>query len=176
MTVIKEDGSVKIPKRLLKKFKLTPGSKIIFDTDKNRILIQKTSDRIEKWWSAYTYLAEEISYCADKLEKNLKGYPGEFDKGFKESSKYSKENEQKWRNILIKIRDGFKIWAETNGDFHEWKDGKTLPFPKFTKSDDGYYTMEADPSGYKLIENTEKKRKFKEAMRLFSKYYEHLWD
>lgn len=139
----------------------------------------KTKDRSKpkKWWDAHYYLAGEIAECADKLAKHQHGYPGIFNK--KAASgipKYSKQNERRWRDILLTIRDGFRLYHEAWGDFYEWKDGKEPPQRDFIKQPDGNWLWPPTPPGYKLIVNKKKEKKFKKAMRLFALYFEHLWD
>ncbi len=130
----------------------------------------------EKWQDAHSYLAGEIAECADELEKNLKGYPAKINKTAKSSkSGYSRQKEKQWRKTLLAIRDGFRIWKELHGNFREWKNGKVPPDEKFTKHPKGYWIIPPVPRGYKYIVNKKKKKKFKEAMRLFALHFEKLW-
>jgi len=129
-----------------------------------------------RFWDAHTYLAGEIADCADYLAKHLKGYPGVLDKTnpCAKIIHSSKVNERKWRNILIEIRDGFRLYEKCDGDFYEWKDGKR---PPETKTVDEMIKQLNDPNRpEKQVINKAKLAKFKRAMVLFSKYYEHLWD
>ncbi len=128
------------------------------------------------FWDAHLYLAEEISACADYLLKHLHGYPGLLDKenARAKTTHYSKANEKKWRGILIEIRDGFRLYAKLDGDFYEWKNGKRGTF-KFKKLPDGNSQM-IQTNDAKTVINKKKQRKFRRAMELFAKYYEHLWD
>ncbi len=142
------------------------------------ILIGITGDDMKdkKWWNAHIYLAGEIAECANELAKHQHGYPGIFDKTPKgREFRYSKKNEKRWHDILIKIRDGFRLWQASDGDFHEWKDGKRPPM-EFVKQPDGTSMMKPHPPRFKLIVNKKKEKKFKEAMRLFALHFEHLWD
>ncbi len=129
-----------------------------------------------RFWNAKIYLAEEIAACADYLAKHLKGYPGVFDKekGHAKTIFYSKANEKKWREILVEIRDGFRLYAKCDGDFYEWKDGKRSTF-KFKKLPDGCSEM-IQTNDAELVLNKKKEFKFRRAMELFAKYYDHLWD
>lgn len=130
----------------------------------------------EKWWGAHIYLAGEIAECAGKLANNMHGYPGRLDKIPKKGvPKYSNKNEKRWREILIKIRDGFGSYHKSNGDFYEWKDGK-VPKMEFVKQPDGSSLVKFNPPSCKTIVNREKRRKFREAMGLFVKYFDDLWD
>ena len=127
-------------------------------------------------WSAHIYLAKEIARCADYLAKHQHGYPGILDR-INTRAKiifYSKANEKKWRNILIEIRDGFRIYAKCDGYFYEWKDGKKGTY-KHEKLPDGNFKM-VPTNNAKVIINKKKEQKFRRAMELFAKYYEHLWD
>ena len=134
---------------------------------------KKSQPKEACYYSAHIYLAEEIAKSADYLIKHLKSYPGIFDKG-RRSSKYSIANENKWRKILAEIRDGFRLYAECDGDFYVWKDGKA---PSETKSLDEMLEQMKDPDRpFKLVIDKIKLRKFQKAMALFAKYYEHLWD
>ena len=129
-----------------------------------------------RFWDAHTYLAGEIADCADYLAKHLKGYPGVLDKTSPSAKRihYSKANEKKWRNILLEIRDGFRLYEKCDGDFYEWKDGKA---PPETKTVDEMIKQLNDPNRpEKQVINKAKLAKFKRAMELFGKYYEHLWD
>jgi hypothetical protein len=131
----------------------------------------------KKWWDAHLYLAGEIAECANELAKHQHGYPGTFDKKSKDGKHhYSKRNDKRWHDILITIRDGFKLWRDSDGDFYEWKDGKTPPPMEFIKQPDGTSISKPRPPGFKLIVNKKKEKKFKEAMRLFAEHFEHLWD
>ena len=140
---------------------------------------KKSQPKEACYWSANIYLAEEIVKSTDYLIKHLKGYPGVFDKERCRRSRakiilYSKANEKKWRNILTEIHDGFKLYRDCDGDFHEWKDGKAPPASETIEK-----MMERINSGndtYKLVINKAKLQKFRNAMKLFAKYYEHLWD
>ena len=129
-----------------------------------------------RFWDAHTYLAGEIADCADYLAKHLKGYPGVLDKTSHSAKRihYSKANEKKWRQILLDIRDGFRLYEKCDGDFYEWKGGKA---PPETKTVDEMIKQLNDPNRpEKQVINKAKLAKFKRAMALFGKYYEHLWD
>lgn len=129
-----------------------------------------------RFWDAHIYLAGEIAGCADYLIKHFHGYPGVFDKGTpsEKTHKYSVANEKKWRAALIGIRDGFRLYEKCDGDFYEWKDGKS---PPATKNVDEMLNQLNDPNRpEKLVINKTKLAKFRRAMALFAKYFEHLWD
>lgn len=128
-----------------------------------------------RFWAANIYLAGQIADCADYLIRHLKGYPGEFDakRTRAKISGYSKANEKKWRQILMDIRDGFRLYEKCDGDFHEWKGGKAPPNEPFEKMME---RLNNPKSPYKVILNKAKLKKFQRAMELFGKYYEHLWD
>jgi hypothetical protein len=139
-------------------------------------MVKKSLPKDSYWWSANIYLAGEIAKCADQLIKHQKSYPGVFDRKNDKSKiiKYSKANERKWHNILVDIRDGFRLYAKCDGDFYEWKGGKRGTF-KHKKLPDGNWEV-IQTNDAKLIINKKKLDKFKRAMGLFAKYYDHLWD
>ena len=145
-----------------------------------------------KWWDLHMHIAEDIAWGAGKLIKSNKGYPGEFDTNKVEGAcycpicisrdtkkpkehVYSLEHEKRWLAILRDIQEGFQLYVDTYGDFHEWKDGKVPP-TKWIKLPKGGSRMEPTPKGFRLIENKEKKKKFKRAFELFRKYFGHMWD
>ena len=129
-----------------------------------------------RFWDAHLYLADEISVCADYLVKHLHGYPGEFDGKLSKTKpyKYSMANEKKWRDALIKIRDGFRVYYKCDGDFYEWKNGKRGTF-KSKKLPNGNFEM-IQTNDAEVVLNKKKQKKFRRAMELFAKYYQHLWD
>lgn len=130
----------------------------------------------EDWWGANTYLASEIAWCADQLIKHQKGYPGTFDRKNDRSKiiKYSKANEKKWRKLLIEMRNGFQLYSECDGHFYDWKNGKAPPSGESV--DEMLQRVNSSDNPYKTVLNKTKLRKFKRAMELFAKYFDHLWD
>ena len=132
-----------------------------------------------KWWDLHGHIAKEMVWGLGMLIKHNKGYPGEFDRingKFPKDRTYSKVNEKKWLAIMQEIKEGFQLFVEEgDGKFYEWKDGKVPPM-KWIKNPDGSSTMVPTPKEYKLIQNKKKVRKYKRALALFGKYFEHFWD
>ena len=147
----------------------------------------KKPEKIEKWGKAQSYRAGEIAECADQLAKHDHGYPSRLDTRHIKDGQATKAQSdrcmKRWHDILIKIRDGFRMYEkEGNSWFFEWKDGKVPPVRALIKVEpkkglpQGGWEMSPTPPGYKLIQNKKKQRQFKEAMRLFVEYFDDLWD
>ncbi len=134
----------------------------------------KTKDDKNLWrGNANLYLAKEIVHCTDYLIKHQHSYPDVFGKKKAKSSGYSKYSEKKWTEILIEIRDGFKLYSDCDGDFYEWKNGRSPPDEPLDKT---LARFNDQKNKYRVVLNKKKQRKFLRAMEFFAKYYEHLWD
>ena len=72
------------------------------------------------------------------------------------------------------IRDGFRLYEKCDGDFYDWKNGNRGTF-KHKKLPDGNWEV-IKTNDAKLIINKKKLGKFRRAMELFARYYDHLWD
>ena len=122
-------------------------------------------------WNSNLYLAHEIAFCADYLIKRQHGYPNSiFEKNKRNDAKTIKE----WNSILGQIRDGFRLYYKLDGDFYEWKDG-IKPKHEEIRLPNGNIEWKFT-NKTKLIINKENAGKFKTAMKLFVKYFRHLWD
>lgn len=93
------------------------------------------------------YLAKVIAGGVAEIRENLHGYPMQFDKG--DDDKGEKAIAE-WGSILDEIVEGFTIYAEEGG------------YPVVGVP--GYPDAEAQT------------RKVKRAMKLFRRWYGHLWD
>jgi len=124
---------------------------------------QTISDKKMKQWDLHMFLSKEIVIGIDFLLKKQCGYPNGM-------------TMEEWNDILKKIRDGFEIYYDSDGDFWEWKNGKSPPYQPNIKNDDGTWTCPPTPKGYKLIINKKKKKAFNDAFKLLHKHFEHLWD